>query len=52
MVMGMSGVPDAPLALGFAVYSVLLVIPIMVSLDIIKAIVDPRDRQATEEKDY
>lgn len=52
MVMGMSGVPDAPLALGFAVYSVLLVIPIMVGLDIIKAIVDPRDRQATEEKDY
>jgi len=49
---GMSGAPDAPLALAFAVYSVLLVIPIMVTLDIIKALVDPRDRLATEEIDY
>lgn len=52
IVMGMAGAPDAPLALAFAVYSVLLVIPIMVTLDIIKAIVDPRDRQAAEEIDY
>jgi peptide/nickel transport system permease protein len=37
--------PDAPLALGFAVYSVLLVLPIMLALDIIKAIVDPRIRE-------
>ncbi|MBK8988467.1 MAG: ABC transporter permease [Chloroflexi bacterium] len=48
LVMGMSGVPDAPLTLAFAVYSVLLVIPIMVLLDILKAIADPRDREAAE----
>ncbi|MCB8982912.1 MAG: ABC transporter permease [Ardenticatenaceae bacterium] len=49
---GIVGAPDAPLTLAFSVYSVLLVIPIMVALDIIKAIVDPRDRLATEEVDY
>lgn len=34
--------PDAPLALGFAVYSVLLVIPWLLILDIARAIIDPR----------
>ncbi len=37
--------PDTPLALGFAVYSVLLVMPIMLILDLLKAIVDPRLRE-------
>ncbi|MEZ4643301.1 MAG: ABC transporter permease [Chloroflexota bacterium] len=37
--------PDTPLALGFAVYSVLLVLPIMMVLDLLKAIVDPRLRE-------
>jgi len=37
--------PDTPLALGFAVYSVLLVLPIMIVLDLLKAIVDPRLRE-------
>jgi ABC-type dipeptide/oligopeptide/nickel transport system permease component len=34
--------PDTPLALGFAVYSVLLVLPIMFVLDLLKALADPR----------
>jgi peptide/nickel transport system permease protein len=42
---GMRGTPDAPLALGFAVYSVLLVLPFMFILDMMKAIVDPRVRE-------
>ncbi len=33
---------DIPLAVGFAVFSVLLVLPLMVALDIVQAIVDPR----------
>ncbi len=37
--------PDTPLALGFAVYSVLLVLPIMVVLDLIKALVNPIVRE-------
>jgi peptide/nickel transport system permease protein len=40
----MRSAPDSSLALGFAVYSVLLVIPLMVVLDIVKALVDPRVR--------
>lgn len=38
-------VPDTSLAMGFAVYSTLLVVPIMVLLDIVKAAVDPRIRE-------
>jgi ABC-type dipeptide/oligopeptide/nickel transport system permease component len=34
--------PDAALVMGFAVYSILLVIPLMVVLDILKVLVDPR----------
>ncbi len=45
VIMGMQGTPDAALALGFAVYTTLLVLPIMLILDIIKAIVDPRIRE-------
>ncbi|MCB9443961.1 MAG: ABC transporter permease [Ardenticatenaceae bacterium] len=43
---GMNGTPDAPLALGFAVYSVLIVMPLMMLLDIIKAMIDPRVRES------
>ncbi len=39
---GMEDVPDAGLALGFAVFSVLIVIPIMILFDVLKALVDPR----------
>lgn len=43
---GMSGfTPDTPLALGFAIYSVLMVLPIMLILDILKAMADPRLRE-------
>ncbi len=44
----MQGAPDAVLALGFAVYSVLLVMPLMLILDVIKALVDPRIRDETD----
>ncbi len=39
------GNPDVYLAVGFAVFSVLLVLPIMLILDIIQAVVDPRIRE-------
>lgn len=42
IVRGVEGGPDAPLALGFAVFSVLLVLPIMFMLDVLRAWVDPR----------
>lgn len=38
-------VPDAPAVLGFAIYSVLIVLTIMFVLDIIQAVVDPRIRE-------
>jgi peptide/nickel transport system permease protein len=44
---GLRGTPDAPLALGLAVYTVLLVLPIMFVLDLIKAFVDPRVREGS-----
>ncbi|HEX5807902.1 MAG TPA: ABC transporter permease [Anaerolineales bacterium] len=40
-----SGVPDAPAALGFAVYSVLLVLILMFILDVLQAALDPRIRE-------
>jgi peptide/nickel transport system permease protein len=40
----MSSVPDAPAALGFSVYSILLVIFLMIVLDILQALLDPRIR--------
>ena len=38
-------IPDMPLAMGFAVYSSMLVVPIMLMLDVVKAAVDPRIRE-------
>ena len=43
---GLRETPDAALALGFAVYTVLLIMPLMLALDIIKALVDPRVRES------
>jgi ABC-type dipeptide/oligopeptide/nickel transport system permease component len=43
--LGFIQVPDMPLAMGFAIYSVLLVVPIMLLLDVVKAAVDPRIRE-------
>ncbi|MFZ0547719.1 MAG: ABC transporter permease [Candidatus Promineifilaceae bacterium] len=42
---GSINIPDTPLALGFAIYSCLLVVPIMLLLDVAKAAVDPRIRE-------
>jgi peptide/nickel transport system permease protein len=44
IVIAMSGSPDAPAALGFAVYSVLVVITLMFILDVLQAMFDPRVR--------
>ncbi len=41
----MSGIPDAPAALGFAVYSVFMVLTLMFFLDVLQAILDPRIRE-------
>jgi len=41
--------PDAPLAVGFAVYSVLVVLLVMIPLDVIQAIADPRMREGGSE---
>jgi peptide/nickel transport system permease protein len=41
----MEGVADAPAALGFAVYSVLMVLVLMFLLDVLQAILDPRIRE-------
>ncbi|MBN1260464.1 MAG: ABC transporter permease [Anaerolineae bacterium] len=37
--------PDVDLAMGFAIYSVLLVLPLMFILDILQAVADPRIRE-------
>jgi peptide/nickel transport system permease protein len=44
-VLGFVNVPDTPLAMGFAIYSTLVVVPIMLLLDVVKAAVDPRIRE-------
>lgn len=44
IVESMRSSPDAPAALGFAVYSVLMVVGLMFLLDILQAILDPRVR--------
>ena len=44
IVIAMSSTPDAPAALGFAVYSVLMVISLMFILDVVQALLDPRVR--------
>lgn len=41
----MSGVPDAPAALGFAIYSVIMTLLLMFILDILQAMFDPRVRE-------
>jgi peptide/nickel transport system permease protein len=42
---GVAALADAPLAMGFALYSVIVVLIVMVVLDIAQAIVDPRMRE-------
>jgi peptide/nickel transport system permease protein len=44
MILSIGGIPDAPAVMGFAVYSVLMVLIIMLILDIAQAIIDPRVR--------
>ena len=45
IVVSMRSFPDAPAALGFAVYSVLMVLGLMFILDVVQAILDPRVRE-------
>lgn len=45
----MAFIPDTPIAMGFAVYSVLLVLPVMFILDVLTGIVDPRIREEMSE---
>lgn len=45
IVAAMSGVPDAPAALGFAIYSVILILILMFLLDVLQAALDPRVRE-------
>jgi peptide/nickel transport system permease protein len=45
VVAGVRDIPDAPTILGFAVYSVIVVLFIMLVLDIIQALFDPRVRE-------
>jgi peptide/nickel transport system permease protein len=46
---GLAGLGDAPLALGFAIYSVSVVLIVMFGLDLAQAIVDPRLRERLTE---
>ena len=41
----MKGTPDAPAALGFALYSVMMVLLLMFVLDVLQAVFDPRIRE-------
>lgn len=41
----MNGIPDAPAALGFAIYSVFMVLFLMFLLDVLQAFFDPRVRE-------
>ncbi|MBN1876542.1 MAG: ABC transporter permease [Anaerolineae bacterium] len=41
--------PDLNLAMGFAIYSILMVLPVMFVLDILQAVVDPRLRGGGDE---
>jgi peptide/nickel transport system permease protein len=45
MIVALRSTPDITLAAGFAVFSVLLVLPVMLGLDIVLAVVDPRLRE-------
>jgi ABC-type dipeptide/oligopeptide/nickel transport system permease component len=42
---GIGTIPDAPAAVGFAVYSILVVLILMFILDVIQAWLDPRYRE-------
>jgi peptide/nickel transport system permease protein len=42
---GLLSVPDAAAALGYTVYNVIVVLLVMLSLDIVRALVDPRARE-------
>lgn len=44
-VRSMAYTPDAPAALGFAIYSVVVVLMLMAVLDLIQSVVDPRARE-------
>ena len=46
----MEGVPDAPAALGFAIYSVIMVLLLMFILDVMQALLDPRVREEVLKK--
>lgn len=37
--------PDAPLVMGFAVFSVLLVLPVILLFDLLRAVLDPQLRE-------
>jgi peptide/nickel transport system permease protein len=45
LTLSMQSVPDAPAALGFAVYSVVMVLTLMLVIDVLQAILDPRIRE-------
>lgn len=45
LVLAWSSIPDAPAAVGFAVFSALIVLPLMTILEIIQAFIDPRIRE-------
>jgi peptide/nickel transport system permease protein len=45
LVLNLLAIPDAPATLGFALYNVITVLLIMLLLDIIRGIVDPRARE-------
>lgn len=47
IVTSMTSAPDAPAALGFALYSIIMVIGLMLILDIVQAALDPRVRAET-----
>lgn len=50
IVASVQGAPDIVAAMGFAVYSVLLVLPVMVILDVLQAVFDPRLRDTLGEQ--
>ena len=45
IVRAVQGVPDIPAALGFSIYSVLIVLLLMAVLEILQAAIDPRVRE-------
>ncbi len=45
IVQAMKGLPDAPAALGFCLYSIVMVLLLMFVLDILQAVFDPRIRE-------